>query len=189
MIGGTLSIYLDDIDFKVKSEVLCQELHFVILAQIRELLKLHWTYLRPVIWCASSQNLLNLFPEKHKNQIAADHFAPKARSNETFAFACPLFLNKGRAVGGQRGWFDGYATDNLISFSEAIKSAYSDSLPETSIVHQIRNSLKYVILGESTGVGKHFVKNAPNVFKENQRINFTVIEKIWREKYSYTLKN
>ena len=73
--------------------------------------------------------------------------------------------------------------DNLKGFSEAIESIFPKTEVQLCVVHQIRNSLRYVT-SEDT---KPFLKDLKKVYqaksKESAELNLDELEKLWGEKY------
>ncbi|MBT6753511.1 IS256 family transposase [bacterium] len=79
--------------------------------------------------------------------------------------------------------------DNLNGFSEAIQSIYQQTEVQSCIVHQIRNSLKYVASKEQ----KEFVKDLKKVYKastkdlaETELLN---LEEKWAKKYPIVIES
>jgi len=80
-------------------------------------------------------------------------------------------------------------TDNLSGFSQAILSIFPETEIQKCIVHQIRNSLKYVASKDQ----KPFMKDLKKVYKsinksqaETELIN---LEEIWGKKYPIVIKS
>lgn len=80
-------------------------------------------------------------------------------------------------------------TDNLTGFSEAIRSVFPDTVIQSCIVHQIRNSLKYVASKNQ----KAFMKDLKQVY---QAVNFQKaedeldnLELNWGEMYPIVIKS
>lgn len=73
--------------------------------------------------------------------------------------------------------------DNLKGFSEAIESIFPQTEVQLCVVHQIRNSLRY-ITSEDT---KPFLKDLKKVYqaksKDSAEMNLDELEKLWGEKY------
>ncbi len=73
--------------------------------------------------------------------------------------------------------------DNLKGFSEAIESIYPQTEVQLCVVHQIRNSLRYVT-SEDT---KPFLKDLKKVYqaktKESAELHLDELEKKWGDKY------
>lgn len=73
--------------------------------------------------------------------------------------------------------------DNLKGFAEAIKSVYPEAEVQTCIVHQIRNSLKYIASKDQ----KAFLKDLKTVYqavnKEIAEDNLDLLDEKWGKKY------
>lgn len=81
------------------------------------------------------------------------------------------------------------ATDNLNGFTETIKNVFPESTTQICIVHQIRNSTKYVVWKDKkafTADMKH-IYNAPN--KEASQAALQDFASKWEDKYSYAIKS
>lgn len=80
-------------------------------------------------------------------------------------------------------------TDNLAGFSEAIRSVYPETEIQLCIVHQIRNSLKYVASKEQ----KTFMKDLKLVYKagtkEKAEAALLDLEDKWGEKYPVVIRS
>ena len=80
-------------------------------------------------------------------------------------------------------------TDNLKGFSEAIESSFPHTEIQTCVVHQIRNSLKYVASKDQ----KIFMKDLKKVYQatskevaENELLN---LEEVWGKKYPIVIQS
>ncbi|MEO1419281.1 MAG: IS256 family transposase [Bacteroidota bacterium] len=73
--------------------------------------------------------------------------------------------------------------DNLKGFSQAIESIFPQTEVQLCIVHQIRNSLRYITSDDS----KPFLKDLKKVYqaksKESAELHLDELEKKWGEKY------
>lgn len=80
-------------------------------------------------------------------------------------------------------------TDNLTGFSEAILSVYPQAEVQTCVIHQIRNSLKYVASKDQ----KTFMKDLKMVYqaanKSQAEDGLIKLEEIWGKKYPIVLKS
>ena len=80
-------------------------------------------------------------------------------------------------------------TDNLKGFSEAIESIYPKTIVQSCIVHQIRNSTKYVVYKER----KEFTGDLKAIYKattlEAAEIALDKMEEKWGEKYYPAIKS
>ena len=81
------------------------------------------------------------------------------------------------------------SVDNLKGFSEAIKGKYPNSEIQKCIVHQIRNSIKYVASKDL----KEFTKDLKTVYKavtlEQASNNLLQLEEKWGKKYKAGIKS
>lgn len=79
--------------------------------------------------------------------------------------------------------------DNLNGFAEAISSVFPKVEIQSCIVHQIRNSLKYVASKDQ----KVFIKDLKNVYqavnKQKAEDELVVLEEIWGKKYPVVLNS
>ena len=78
-------------------------------------------------------------------------------------------------------------TDNLNGFTETIKNIFSESSTQICVVHQIRNSAKYVVWKDKkafTADMKH-IYTAPN--EEAAKAAFDDFKQKWNDKYSYAV--
>lgn len=81
------------------------------------------------------------------------------------------------------------ATDNLTGFTDAIESVFPESTKQICVVHQIRNSFKYVVWKdkkEFAGDMKE-IYTAPN--KAAALLALDAMEAKWNAKYSYAIKS
>ena len=81
------------------------------------------------------------------------------------------------------------ATDNLKGFSEAIRSVFPESEVQLCIIHQIRNSLKYIASKDQ----KAFMKDLKLVYKADTKAiaetELDNLEEKWGEKYPIVIKS
>ena len=81
------------------------------------------------------------------------------------------------------------SVDNLKGFSEAIKGKYPNSEIQKCIVHQIRNSIKYVASKDM----KEFTKDLKTIYKaitlEQAADNLLHLEEKWGKKYRAAIKS
>ena len=79
--------------------------------------------------------------------------------------------------------------DNLKGFGDAIESIFPDTEVQLCIVHQIRNSLKYVTSEDE----KPFLKDLKKVYrassKESAEYNLEELDKKWGKKYPVVLRS
>jgi len=79
--------------------------------------------------------------------------------------------------------------DNLKGFSEAINSIFPQTEVQSCIVHQVRNSLKYVASKDQ----KVFMKDLKTVYqaatKMQAEVQLTKLDEIWGQKYPIVIKS
>lgn len=80
-------------------------------------------------------------------------------------------------------------TDNLNGFTGTIKSVFPDSTTQIYVVHQIRNSCKYVVWKEK----KEFTSDLKNIYnaptKEAALLELNLFEQKWGTKYPYAIRS
>lgn len=80
-------------------------------------------------------------------------------------------------------------TDNLNGFTETIKSVFPASTTQICVVHQIRNSCRYVVWKEK----KEFTSDLKNIYnaptKEAAKIELDNFEQKWGTKYPYAIRS
>lgn len=80
-------------------------------------------------------------------------------------------------------------TDNLKGFTEAIKSSYPKTLTQLCVVHQIRNSCRYVVWKDK----KEFVTDLKAVYAApNQEAAANALDEFeakWGKKYGYAIQS
>lgn len=81
------------------------------------------------------------------------------------------------------------STDNLKGFTDAIKSVYPNTKTQICIVHQLRNSLKFVVWKDKKQAAASLktIYNAPD--QQSARANLELFEKQWGNKYPYIAKS
>lgn len=80
-------------------------------------------------------------------------------------------------------------TDNLNGFTQSIKNVFPTADTQICVVHQIRNSARYVVWKDKkafTGDMKH-IYNAPN--KEMAKVELDRFEEKWNDKYPYAVQS
>ena len=81
------------------------------------------------------------------------------------------------------------SVDNLTGFSDAINSVFPETIVQSCIVHQIRNSLKYV----ASKYQKAFMKELKPVYqavsKEQAEVELDNLESNWGEQYPLVIKS
>ena len=80
-------------------------------------------------------------------------------------------------------------TDNLNGFTETIATVFPASTKQICVVHQIRNSSKYVVWKDKKAFAKDLkdIYTAPN--KEAAEAALNVLSEHWNSKYSYAIKS
>lgn len=76
-------------------------------------------------------------------------------------------------------------TDNLKGFSESLAHSFPYTIVQKCIVHQVRNSLRYVDDSDSRELAKDLKKIYTSVTEEQAKTNLRVFESKWGKKYSY----
>jgi len=80
-------------------------------------------------------------------------------------------------------------TDNLTGFTQAIKGVFPQAVTQICVVHQIRNSSRYVVWKDK----KEFMKDLKAVYaaisKEEAEDALGVFAKKWESKYAYAVKS
>lgn len=80
-------------------------------------------------------------------------------------------------------------TDNLTGMRQAIRSAYPNTITQLCIVHQIRNSVKYVVWKDR----KRFLADLKLVYNAiNREMAYEALEEFaqkWNSKYAYAIKS
>lgn len=80
-------------------------------------------------------------------------------------------------------------TDNLNGFTQTIKSVFPESTTQICVVHQIRNSCKYVVWKEK----KEFTADLKNIYnaptKEAASLELDLLEQKWGGKYPYAIRS
>lgn len=79
--------------------------------------------------------------------------------------------------------------DNLKGFTQAIQSIYPETIIQKCVIHQIRNSLKYIASKDQ----KLFIADLKLVYKaptkEEAERNLDLLEEKWGEKYAIVLRS
>ena len=81
------------------------------------------------------------------------------------------------------------ATDNLNGFTQTIQNVFPQSKTQICVVHQIRNSCKYVVWKDKKQFTKDMkcIYNAPT--KQAAEAALEDFAKIWESKYSYAIRS
>ena len=81
------------------------------------------------------------------------------------------------------------STDNLAGFSDAIKSVFPLTVTQLCVVHQVRNSLRYVVWKEKKEftVDMQEIYHAATIEAAEQALES--FEKKWDQKYAYAVKS
>lgn len=79
--------------------------------------------------------------------------------------------------------------DNLKGFAEAIESIFPNAEVQLCVIHQIRNSMRYIARKDMKAVMEDLkaVYKAPN--KEMAEIALAELQQRWKDKYSYMVKS
>lgn len=81
------------------------------------------------------------------------------------------------------------STDNLTGIRQAIKSAFPQTITQLCVVHQIRNSMRYVVWKDR----RQFLADLKNVYRAiNRDMAYDALEdfaKKWGSKYAYAIKS
>lgn len=81
------------------------------------------------------------------------------------------------------------ATDNLNGFTQTIRSVFPSAATQVCIVHQIRNSCRYVVWKDK----RAFTQDLKNVYaapnREAALASLTDLEQKWNSKYAYAIKS
>lgn len=81
------------------------------------------------------------------------------------------------------------ATDNLNGFTQTIKTVFPQSTTQICVVHQIRNSSRYVVWKDK----KEFTSDMKEIYtaptKDAAKLALDDFEKKWEDKYSYAIKS
>jgi putative transposase len=80
-------------------------------------------------------------------------------------------------------------TDNLKGFSEQIQEVFPFSVVQKCIVHQVRNSLKYVDEKDRKAVVRDLRKVYTSKTEEQAKSSLQAFEMAWGTKYSYILNS
>jgi len=81
------------------------------------------------------------------------------------------------------------ATDNLNGFTDTIKTMFPNSVTQICVVHQIRNTMRYVVWKDK----KEFVMDMKQIYtaptKEAAKAALNDFKIKWNSKYSYAIKS
>lgn len=81
------------------------------------------------------------------------------------------------------------ATDNLNEFTETIKTIFQNSVTQICVVHQIRNSCRYVVWKDK----KAFTIDMKQIYaaptKGARKTALDDFKQTWNSKYSYAIKS
>jgi len=80
-------------------------------------------------------------------------------------------------------------TDNLTGFTDAIEATFPDTICQLCVVHQIRNSIKFVPWKDR----KEFLKDLKTVYAavnlEAAKLAFEEFKEKWNNKYAYAIRS
>lgn len=81
------------------------------------------------------------------------------------------------------------STDNLTGFTEAISSVFPQTVTQICVVHQVRNSARYVVWKDKRAFTADMksIYNAPN--KEAAKMELDRFETSWGSKYPYAIRS
>jgi len=81
------------------------------------------------------------------------------------------------------------STDNLAGFTDAIKSIFPQTVTQLCVVHQVRNSLRYVVWKEKKEftIDMKDIYHAPTIEAAEQALKS--FEKKWEHKYAYAVRS
>ncbi|MCH7409428.1 transposase, partial [Belliella sp. DSM 111904] len=79
-------------------------------------------------------------------------------------------------------------TDDLQGFSDQIQEAFPSSIVQKCIVHQMRNSLKYVDETDKKAVIKDLRQVYTSTTEESAKTALSAFEAAWEKKYKYIVK-
>ncbi|GGW41032.1 hypothetical protein GCM10007383_27210 [Arenibacter certesii] len=81
------------------------------------------------------------------------------------------------------------ATDNLNEFTDTIKNVFPESKTQICVVHQIRNTCRYVVWKDKKAftADMKYIYNAPN--QEAAKMALEDFARKWEDKYSYAIKS
>ncbi len=81
------------------------------------------------------------------------------------------------------------STDNLTGFTDAIKSIFPQTVTQLCVVHQVRNSLRYVVWKEKKEFTMDMkdIYHAPTIEAAEQALKS--FEKKWEHKYAYAVRS
>ena len=81
------------------------------------------------------------------------------------------------------------ATDNLNGFTQTIRSVFPNAATQICVVHQIRNSCRYVVWKDK----KAFTRDMKNIYAATTReaalASLNDLEQKWNSKYAYAIKS
>ncbi len=80
-------------------------------------------------------------------------------------------------------------TDNLKGFSDAILSIYPETEIQKCVIHQIRNSLKYVASKDQKAFMKDLKKVYQSATKSQAEMELLNLEEAWGKKYPIVIKS
>jgi transposase-like protein len=80
-------------------------------------------------------------------------------------------------------------TDNLNGFAQGIKSVFPQAATQVCVVHQIRNSCRYVVWKDKKAFAHDMkaIYNAPT--REMAAVELERFEQVWGNKYPYAIKS
>lgn len=81
------------------------------------------------------------------------------------------------------------ATDNLNGFTDTIKTMFPNSVTQICVIHQIRNTMRYVVWKDKKELAYDMKQIYTAPTKEAAKASLADFKKKWNSKYSYAIKS
>ena len=81
------------------------------------------------------------------------------------------------------------ATDNLNGFTDTIKTMFPNSVTQICVIHQIRNTMRYVVWKDKKELAYDMKQIYTAPTKEAAKASLENFKKKWNSKYSYAIKS
>jgi len=81
------------------------------------------------------------------------------------------------------------ATDNLNGFTDTIKTMFPNSVTQICVIHQIRNTMRYVVWKDKKELAYDMKQIYTAPTKEAAKASLDDFKKKWNSKYSYAIKS
>jgi len=81
------------------------------------------------------------------------------------------------------------ATDNLNGFTDTIKTMFPNSVTQICVIHQIRNTMRYVVWKDKKELAYDMKQIYTAPTKEAAKASLEDFKKKWNSKYSYAIKS